>query len=108
MASDQQNKMMRFWERRQNHVQTVLDSADIVRERIYRHLSEFASLSMNFERLSQFCVLGLCSDQDRNIRVGVLPKSEEILIRRSGFRASGVSVWTLRRLSFERVRAGHA
>ena len=54
-------------------------------KRIYRHLSEFASLSMNFERLSQFCVLGLCSDQDWNIRVSVLPKREEILIRRSGF-----------------------
>ena len=28
---------MRSSERRQNHVQTVLDSADIVRERIYQH-----------------------------------------------------------------------
>jgi hypothetical protein len=41
---------------------------------------------MNFEWLSQFCVLGLCSDQDRNIRVGVFPQREEILVGRPALR----------------------
>jgi len=38
-----QNEMVRSSECGQNHVQTVLDSADIVRERIYQHLSTAAN-----------------------------------------------------------------
>ncbi len=35
--------------------------------------------------LSQLHVFRLGSDEDRNVRVGVFPKREEILIRRLGF-----------------------
>src|SRR6516225_1245510 len=33
----------------------------------------------------QFCVLGLGLPEDRNVRIGVFPKGEEVLIRRFGF-----------------------
>jgi hypothetical protein len=37
-----------------------------------------------WSRLLQFCILRLGSDEDGDVRVGVFPEHEEILIRRLG------------------------
>ena len=41
--------------------------------------------SVNFAWLLQLCILGLGSDENGNVRVGVFPKREEIIVSGAGF-----------------------
>src|SRR5216683_6335208 len=55
--------------------------------------------------LLQLRVFGLGSDEDGNVRVGVFPEGEEILIRAARFAAKGISIGPGCRLRLKRVGA---